>query len=296
MKRGVFLAFGAYSIWGVLPIFWKLIKDIPAMEIIGHRMIWSFFLVFIISWLMKSIPEVISALKDRRILITFFSSALLLSINWLVYIAAVNSGFIVETSLGYFINPLVSVLLGVVFLKEKLRVWQWIPVGIAFLGVVYLTVSFGSLPQIGLILAFTFGFYGLTKKRVSLGSLNGFVLETGFMFIPAMLYLLFLEGNGAGSFGHGSTIKTILLISTGVVTAIPLVLFGAAAQKINLSTLGFIQYIAPTMQFLIGVFLYGESFTKDRLIGFGIIWFALVIFTIDSIASQRKPYISAPAD
>jgi len=296
MKRGVLLAVGAYTIWGVLPIYWKLIKDVPAMEIVGHRMIWSFFLVFLITWSLKAIPEVIEALKNRRVLITYFTSASLLSINWLVYVAAVNSGYIVDTSLGYFINPLVYVLLGVVFLKEKLRIWQWIPVGIAFLGVVYLTVSFGSLPQIGLILAFTFGFYGLIKKRVSLGSVNGFVLETGFMFIPAMVYLLLLEHNGSGSFGHGSTISTILLVLTGIVTALPLVLFGAAAQKINLSTLGFIQYIAPTMQFLIGVFLYGESFSQDRLIGFGMIWFALAIFTIDSIVARRSLYSAAPVD
>ena len=296
MKRGVTFAVGAYAIWGVSPIFWKLIKDIPALEIVGHRIVWSFILVFGLTAILKKNSPLKGALKDRRVLLIFSISASLLLINWVVYILAINSGFIVDASLGYFINPLVSVCLGVIFLKEKLRIWQWIPVGIAFFGVIYLTISYGSLPWIGLTLAFTFGIYGLLKKRVGLDSLNGFTLETGLMLFPAIVYLLILESNGLGSFGHVSAFETILLFSTGILTALPLVLFGSAAQSINLSTLGFIQYIAPTLQFIIGVYLYGEAFTQDRLIGFGMIWFALAIFTIESIIARQKPNIPTPAD
>jgi chloramphenicol-sensitive protein RarD len=214
----------------------------------------------------------------------------------LVYVWAVNAGYIVDASLGYFINPLVNVVLGVIFLRERLRLWQWIPVGIAAAGVLYLTISYGTLPWIGLTLAFTFGTYGLLKKTASLNSVHGFTLETGFLFIAALPYLLVLEFTGQGAFPYGSLLETILLILTGVATGLPLLLFGAAAKRIHLSTLGFIQYIAPTLQFLIGVLVYGEAFTPDRMIGFGLIWFALAIYSSDSLLARHQKQLAIPAE
>jgi len=296
MNKGIFYAIGAYFLWGIFPIYWKLIQDVPALEIIAHRIVWAFIFVMIVMTVTKDWHGIIQAIKDRKAVLTFLVTAILLFINWLVYIWAVNAGNIVDASLGYFINPLMNVLLGVIFLRERLRLWQWIPVGIAVLGVLYLTVSYGALPWIGLTLAFTFGIYGLLKKTATLSSINGFTLEIGFMFIPALAYLLILGSNGQGSFPHGPALETILLLFTGVATGLPLLLFGAAARLISLSTLGFIQYMAPTMQFLIGVFVYGEAFTPERMIGFGLIWLALTIYSVDSLRARRNHRLPVPAD
>ena len=296
MKRGVLLAVGAYTIWGIAPIYWKLIENIPSFEIVGHRIVWSFIVVIGVIWLLGNFHNFKNSFNSWHTIFPLLISATLLLVNWSVYIWAVNSGYIVDSSLGYFINPLVNVFLGVLFFREKLRTWQWISVGIAFIGVLYLSFSYGVLPRISLVLAFTFGFYGLIKKRISLNSITSFSIETGFLFIPAFVYLLILEINGQGSFGRGPTNGTLLLALTGLVTAIPLVMFGSAVQKVRLSSIGFIQYIAPTLQFLIGVLVYGESFNVNRIIGFSIIWIALAIFTIDSIMTARGPSLKIPAD
>jgi chloramphenicol-sensitive protein RarD len=291
MNRGILYAIGAYGLWGVFPIYWKLIHSVPALEIIGHRMVWSFVIVLLLVLVSENLEGIKSAFRSTKTIFTFLVTAILLSINWFVYVWAVNTGFIVETSLGYFINPLVNVVLGVIIFREKLRLWQWIPVGIALTGVLYLTISYGSLPWIGLTLAFTFGFYGLLKKTASVNSIQGFTLETGFMFLPGLIYLLVLEFSAVGTFPHGTLTESILLVLSGLATALPLILFGAAARRIRLSELGFLQYIAPTFQFLIGVIVYGESFSADRMIGFGLIWLALVIYTFDGIKSHRKSQI-----
>jgi chloramphenicol-sensitive protein RarD len=294
MNKGILYAIGAYFLWGVFPIYWKLIQDVPALEIIGHRIVWAFIFVLIVVAVTRDQNGLKSALRNRKILLTYLVTGILLSINWLVYVWAVNAGFIVDTSLGYFINPLVNVVLGVIFLRERLRLWQWIPVGIATLGVLYLTVSYGSLPWIGLTLAFSFATYGLLKKMAPLSSIHGFTVETGFLFFPALVYLLFLELSSQGAFPHGSALETVLLVLTGIATGLPLLLFGAAARRISLSMLGFIQYMAPTLQFLIGVIVYGEAFTPDRMIGFGLIWLALVIYSVDSFRANRRNHIAAP--
>ena len=288
MNRGILYAFAAYFLWGIFPIYWKLIHTIPALEIIAHRIVWAFIFVLLVVWLKKDWVNLKNAINDRKALFTFLITGLLLFINWLVYIWAVNADFIVDTSLGYFISPLVSVVLGVIFLQERLRVGQWIPVGIATIGVLYLTVSYGSLPWIGLSLAFSFGMYGLLKKTASLNSLHGFTLEIGFLFIPALVYLMILDYMGQGAFPHGTTLENVLLLFTGVATGLPLLLFGSAARLVPLSTLGFIQYIAPTLQFTIGVLIYGEVFTSDRMIGFGLIWIALALYSIDSMRTRRN--------
>ncbi|HBX70663.1 MAG TPA: EamA family transporter RarD [Chloroflexi bacterium] len=295
MNKGILYAIGAYFLWGLFPIYWKLIHNIPALEIIAHRITWAFLFALLIIWIKKDWQNFKPALKNRKILLTYLIAGVLLFINWLVYVWAVNADFIVDASLGYFINPLVNVILGVIFLRERLRLWQWIPVGIAALGVLYLTISYGALPWIGLTLAFSFGTYGLLKKTAALNSIHGFTLETGVLFLPALLYLLALEYTGQGAIFHVPAYQTILLILTGVVTGLPLLLFGAAARLVPLSTMGFIQYIAPTLQFLIGVLVYGEAFTHDRLIGFGIIWLALAIFSIDGFRVRRKNHLPAPA-
>jgi chloramphenicol-sensitive protein RarD len=288
MNRGVLLAIGAYGLWGFLPIYWKMIDIVPAAQILSHRIIWSFVFLTIILLIKKDISAFRLAIQPRKTLAIFSLAATLIGVNWLTYIWGVNAGYIVETSLGYFINPLVSVLLGVLFLKEKLRPLQWIPIFLAATGVLYLTISYGGLPWIALVLAFTFGLYGLIKKTAPLNSLHGLTLETGILFLPALFFLLLAEGQGTGLIGHTGWVVSLLLIFTGIVTALPLLLFSSAAKQINLSTLGILQYIAPTMQFLIGVLMYGEPFTQSRLIGFSIIWVALLIYSLEGILEKYR--------
>ncbi|MCU0485486.1 MAG: EamA family transporter RarD [Anaerolineales bacterium] len=288
MNRGVWYAVGAYLLWGLLPVYWKALQTVPALQILNHRVVWSLVFLAAILFFRRDWEPLRQALKSRRIVWIYLATSCLLGVNWLTYIWGVNAGFIVETSLGYFINPLVSVLLGVVFLREKLRAGQWLPVGLAALGVVYLTISYQKLPWIALVLAFTFGLYGLIKKIAPLGSLHSLALETALLFVPSLAYLLWAEVQGSGAFGHVETGTTLLLVFTGVVTALPLLLFGAGARLIPLSLIGLLQYLAPTLQFLIGVLIYGEPFTRDRMIGFGIIWIALVIYTLEGVLTKQR--------
>lgn len=286
-NKGVWFAVGCYAIWGLFPIYWKQLQTVPAVQIVAHRLAWSliFLLVLVI---LQNQWRGFRAAFNRRALAIYAISGCLLTINWLVYVWGVNAGFVVETSLGYFINPLVSVLFGVLFFREKLSAFRWIPIAVAAAGVLYLTISYGQLPWISLALALSFGLYGLVKKLSPLGSLQGLALETAVMFIPALGYLLFVESQGAGSFGHAAPLATILLVVAGPVTAIPLLLFSSAARSIPLSTIGLLQYITPTTQFLLGVFAYGEPFTHDRLIGFSIIWAALVMFSVGGLYERRR--------
>lgn len=288
MNRGLIYAFTAYFLWGIFPLYWKQIHSIPAIEIIAHRIVWAFVFVLIVVWIKQDWRKFFTAIKDRKVLLTFLITGMLLFVNWLVYVWAVNAGLIVDTSLGYFINPLVSVLLGVILLHERLRIGQLIPVGIATFGVIYLTVSYGSLPWIGLTLAFSFGIYGLLKKTATLSSLHGFTLEIGFLFTPALIYLIFLEIDGQGAFLFGTALNIFLLSFTGVATGVPLLLFGAAARRVPLSSLGLLQYVAPTLQFAIGVLIYGETITANRLIGFGLIWIALALYSVDILRYRHN--------
>lgn len=288
MNKGVLYAAGAFFLWGILPIYLKAIKAASPMQILGHRIVWSvLLLVLIIAW-RKEWKIMRQILRSKRTLLVLFIAALLLGVNWLTYIWAVNSGHVVESSLGYFINPLVSVLLGVIILHERLRPLQWIPVGLATLGVAYLTWRFGSLPWIALVLAFTFGLYGLIKKTAAVEALYGLLVETAILGIPALGYLLFVEFQGTGAFGHGGLVLTLLLSFAGLVTTIPLLLFASGARLIPLSTLGIIQFIAPTGQFLLGVLVFHESFSVDSLIGFSLIWLALIIFSLESYQAHKR--------
>jgi chloramphenicol-sensitive protein RarD len=210
-----------------------------------------------------------------------------------MYVWAVNAGHILETSLGYFINPLVSVLLGVIFLRERLRPAQWVPVLLALIGVVYMTISYGQIPWISLVLAFSFGLYGLVKKMAPLGSLHGLAMETGMIFIPALVFLLVEEFSGVGAFGHVSLQLTLLLAFSGVATAIPLLLFASGVRQVTLTTVGLLQYIAPTLQFILGVLVFSEPFGPERLVGFSIIWLALIVFSAENLLNRRKESLAA---
>ena len=288
MNKGLLYAIGAYLAWGFLPVYWKALHTVPAIQIVGHRMVWSLAFIGLIVIFRRRWSPLFQAIKNKKVLLIYFSAGTVLFFNWFIYVWAVNAGYVVETALGYFINPLVYVLLGVVLLREKLRPWQWLAVGAATAGVLYLTFVYGSLPWIALTLAFTFGFYGLFKKTAPLLALDGLFLETGLLFLPAFGFLLFQEKSGIGAFGHANLTINLLLIMTGVATGLPLLLFAAAARLIPLTTIGILQYLAPTIQVLLGVFLYGELFTPSRLFGFSLIWLALVIYTVESVIIRHR--------
>ena len=294
MNKGILNGLAAYALWGFFPIYWKFLHRVPALQVIGHRIAWSFVLLMAILFATRQWRDFREAALIPKVIGIYSIAAILLTVNWLVYVWGVNAGFIVETSLGYFINPLLSVLLGVIFLRERLRPMQWVPVGIAAIGVIYLTAVYGRLPWIALALAFSFGFYGFVKKLAPLGSLYGLTLETGIAFPFALIYLLVIEINGSGAFAHESLSITLLLIGAGAVTTVPLLMFASAAKQIPLSVVGLLQYVAPTLQFLIGVFLYKEPFDHSHLIGFGIVWVALVIFWVENYLAHRVPVEPIP--
>jgi chloramphenicol-sensitive protein RarD len=231
--------------------------------------------------------EFLSAARDGRALGIYATAGVLIAVNWLVYIWGVTHGFIVETSLGYFINPLVSILLGVFVLHERLRVGQWISIALAAVGVLYLGFAYGSLPWLSLTLACTFGLYGLVKKKAPLGAVYGLALETILLFLPAAAYLAYVDRSSGGAFMQMGIGTDALLIGGGIVTTIPLLLFAAAAQKIRLSLMGLLQYVAPTLQFLVGVFVYKEPFSHKQLIGFTIVWVALAMSAIEGMTARR---------
>lgn len=286
MKKGILYVLAAYGMWGFFPLFFKTLQGVSAFQIMAHRVVWSFILLAGIILFRKELRALLKSIT-WRIAGLYLIAGVLLAINWVTYVWAVTEGYVVEASLGYFINPLVSVLLGVIFLQERLRPLQWVPVFLAAAGVTYLAVSMGQLPWIALVLAFSFGFYGLMKKIAPLNSLHGLTLETGAIFLPALGFLLFEQARGAGSFINDGTGTSLLLAATGIVTAIPLLFFASGTRIVPLTTVGLLQYITPSSQFLLGVLLYHEPFTKERAIGFIIIWAALIIFTLENLWHRR---------
>lgn len=292
MNKGVWYALGAFITWGLFPIYWKLLAGVPALQLLGHRIVWSFLLLLGIILAGRQIILLRDKLT-RRILLIYSVAAVLIAINWLMYVWAVGAGYIVETSLGYFINPLLSVLLGVLFLGERLRPFQWLPIGLAAAGVLYLTLAYGSLPWIALTLAITFGFYGLVKKMAPLGSLHGLTLETGILFVPALGFLLYSEFTGKGAFLHASPLIDVMLVGAGLVTVAPLLLFASAVQRIPLTTLGVLQYVNPTMQFLLGVVIFKEPFDQHRLIGFCAVWAGLILYGVEGFLTKRRQIVQA---
>jgi chloramphenicol-sensitive protein RarD len=256
--------------------------------LIGHRIGWSFILLLLVILATRQWSAFQKVAFKSKMIQIYLVAGVLISINWFTYVWAVIHGFVVETSLGYYINPLFTVLLGVIFFKEKLRLIQWFPIGLAALGVLYLTFTYGSLPWIAITLAFTFGLYGLVKKTAPLSSLYGLTLETGLLFVPAVAFLLFSEFTGQGAFLHSSTQANWMMVGAGLVTTVPLLFFASAAPRVPLTTIGILQYVNPTMQFLLGVLLYKEPFTHDRLIGFGLVWVGLIFFWVEGLYSRRR--------
>lgn len=288
MNKGLVYGLGAYGLWGLLPIYWKFLHDVPSMQILAHRMVWSLLFVVALLVYQQNWQILRGAFSNGRVLAIYFVAAIFLAVNWGVYIWSVNNGFVIETSLGYFINPLVNVLFGYLFLGERLRPVQGVAIVLALAGVLYLTFSYGQPPWISLILAFSFGVYGLLKKKAPLPALEGLTLETILLFVPALAYLIVVEVQGQGTFAHAAPHLTLLLVLTGVATATPLLLFAAAAQRVTLTALGVMQYIAPTLQFILGIYLFQEPFDATRLVGFVFIWVALVIYTAESYYLHRQ--------
>ena len=287
MIRGIWYAVAAYTMWGLFAIYWKWLAQVPATQLLGHRIAWAFVMLGVTMGAAGRAKRIIGLVRQWHVMKYYLMAAAVVTVNWLTYVWAVNAGFVVETSLGYFINPLFSVALGVVLLKERLRPWQWLPIGLAAMGVLYLTFVYGELPWIALTLAFSFGCYGLIKKKAPLPALEGLTLETGILFVPALIYLCVVESQGNGWFGHLPWWLNLALVGTGLVTLLPLVFFAAATQRIPLSLVGILQYIAPTLQCLVGVFVFHEPI-KAKLPGFIFVWVALLIFVVEQIMHTRQ--------
>ncbi|HUN23151.1 MAG TPA: EamA family transporter RarD [Anaerolineales bacterium] len=288
MRKGYWLALASYLIWGCFPIYFKLLKTVPPLQTLTHRMVWSAVFLLVLQLFTTKLGWLSQALRSPRVLGVYLVSALLLSVNWLVFIVAINRGYVVESSLGYFINPLVNVFLGYVVLREKLTRWQWLAIGLCVLGVSYRAIAYGQFPWVALALAGSFGTYGFVRKIAPLDSLRGLTIETLFQFFPALLYLGFVEWQGVGAFGSASLGGKLLLMSAGIVTAVPLLLYAAAMRRLPLTTMGILLYINPTLQFLSAVLLFKEPFSASSAIGFGMIWVALLIFTISTWQANRS--------
>lgn len=287
-NRGVVAATSAFVMWGLLPIYWKQLDEVPAYEILCHRMVWSLVITLGLLALMGNLGRLTTLLRQKKQCLYFLLTASILALNWFVYIWAVNADYILDASLGYFINPLVSVCFGVVFLKEKIRRVQWVSVFLAFTGVCYLTWLYGEFPWVAIALASTFACYGLMRKITTVPALEGLCLETSLLFLPALGFLIFLEMQGRGAFPHGQPVESAFLIGTGIATTAPLLCFCYAAQKIPLYVVGLLQYLAPTISLFVGIFLYQESFPPERMIGFAIIWLALLVFMLEGLSRQLR--------
>ncbi len=286
-RLGVASGLAAYAMWGLFPLYFPLLEPAGGVEIVAHRVVWSVVFVALLLTAMRRWGHVRAVVTDRRALLVLAGAAVLIAANWLIFVYGVNSGHVVETSLGYFINPLVSVLLGVVVFGERLRRLQWVAVGIAAVAVAVLTVDYGRPPWIALSLAATFGLYGLMKKLVRVEAAPGLFVETLLVTLPAIGVLAFLHADGAGTFGDAGAGHAVLLVSSGIATAVPLLLFAAAARRIPLSTIGLLQYLTPLMQLSVGVFVYDEPMPPARLAGFAIVWLALAVFTADTLRHAR---------
>ncbi|WP_035059230.1 EamA family transporter RarD [Andreprevotia chitinilytica] len=288
MQTGILFSLAAYIIWGLLPLYIKSLHGIGPMEILLHRMVWSLvFLGVILAW-RRQWAWLKPAFSNPKLIVGFVISALLLACNWFTYIWSVNAGHVVDASLGYFINPLVSVMLGVLFLHERLRRGQWAAIAVAAAGVLWLTIATGHLPWIALLLAATFGTYGLLRKTAALGALEGLSLETLLLFPLAGSLLASLFIHGEAGFSHATTGVQFLALMAGPITAIPLLLFAAGARRIPLSLLGLLQYVGPTLQLLLGVLLWHEPFGVDKMIGFAFIWTALALYTLEGLWTTRR--------
>ncbi|AFS69906.1 MULTISPECIES: EamA family transporter RarD [Exiguobacterium] len=286
-KSGLIATLAAYVIWGLLPIYWKLLASVSSEEILAHRIVWSFIFLMLLLYVQKALPKFAGALKNPFTRRLFFLNGLIISMNWFIYIWAVNHNFIVEASLGYYINPIVSIIFGVFFFREKLSRIEWLAIVLATIGVLILTIGYGKFPWISLALAFSFGFYGVVKKQRPLESTVSLTIETLAPLPIAILFLGYMGISGQETF-TSSGFVTIGLVLTGVITAVPLLLFGFGAQRIPFTVVGFLQFVAPTLSLAIGVLLYDEPFTRTHLIAFTFIWSAALVFTLNGLLIRKK--------
>lgn len=287
-RRGFFLGAAAYTIWGVFPLYFPLLEPAGAVEILAHRVFWSLATMLLFVLVFGRIRHLRTVLAHRRTFGILSLAAVVIAINWGTYIWGVNNGHVVEASLGYFINPLVTVMMGVLILGERLRRLQWVALGVAFVAVMVLAFEYGRPPWVALVLAFSFGSYGLAKKKANVGAIESLTVETMLLAPIAGFYILWLVNQGTSTFGTEGPGHTALLVSTGIVTAIPLIFFGAAATRVSLTTIGLLQYLAPIFQFAIGVLVYGEDMPVLRWVGFGLVWIALVMFTYEAVTRRRR--------
>ena len=295
LRKGYLFALGAYGIWGFMPVYIKLVRRAGPLEILAHRVVWSVVLVALLLAAMRRWAYVRALLRRPKAVAVIGFAAGLLAVNWGMYIYGVNTDRVVETALGYFINPLVTVVLGVTVFRERLRPAQWVAVGIGAAAVAVLTVDYGRLPYIALTLALSFAGYGLVKKRLRLPAAEGLLVESGVLALPAAAYLIWLGADGRGAFGHGVGF-TLLLLLAGAVTAVPLLFFAGAANRIPLTALGVLQYLTPTLQLGLGVLVFHEPMPPARLAGFGLVWVALIVFTADGLRQARRDARAVPAD
>lgn len=286
LRSGVVYGVGAYAMWGLFPLYWPLVDQASAFEILAHRMVWTLLVVVVLLTVLRR-WRAVRALPARAVGLLAVA-AVVISVNWGMFIWAVNNGHVVETSLGYFINPLVTVLVAVVVLRERLRRLQWVAIGLAGTAVLILTVNYGRPPWISLVLAASFATYGLVKKKADVGAIESLAVETTIVLLPAAGYLIWLEANASGTFGHQGLGVDALLVGAGVVTAMPLLCFGAAATRIPLATLGLLQYLTPIMQFALGVWVFHEAVPPVRWLGFALVWLALIVFTAESFRHRRR--------
>jgi chloramphenicol-sensitive protein RarD len=289
-RRGVLYGVACYVLWGLFPLYWPLLEPAGAVEILAHRIVWSLLVVATVLAVTRSWGWIRPLLADRATLARMALAAVLIAVNWATYIWGVNNEHVVETSLGYFINPVVTVMIGVLVLHERLRPVQWAAIGLGTLAVIVLAVDYGRPPWIALTLAFSFGTYGLLKKQVgaTVGAVQSLTAETAVLFVPALTYLIVLDARGDAQLGHSGLGHGLLLASAGIATAVPLLFFASAARRIPLSTLGLLQYIAPVLQFLTGVLLYDEPMPASRWVGFVLVWAALAVLTFDGLRQGHR--------
>ncbi|EHH0751247.1 TPA: EamA family transporter RarD [Vibrio vulnificus] len=287
-RQGVLLALGAYTMWGIAPIYFKSLAAVSPLEILSHRVVWSFFLLAALLHFGRHWRTVRDVLTSKSKMLYLVTTAILVGANWLIFIWAVNANHMLDASLGYYINPLINVLLGMLFLGERLRKLQWFAVTLAACGVLVQLVVFGSVPIVAIALAFSFGFYGLLRKKVSVDAQTGLFIETLVMLPAAAIYLLFIANTPTSNMLANPSQLNLLLIAAGVVTTLPLLCFTGAATRLKLSTLGFFQYIGPSLMFLLAVLIYGEAFTSDKALTFAFIWGALVVFSFDGLRYRRN--------
>ncbi len=287
-RRGALYGASAYLLWGLFPLYWPLLEPSGALEVLAHRILWSLVVVAVLLAVTRRLGAVRAALADRGRALRLALAAVVIAVNWGTYIYGVTNERVVETSLGYFVNPIVTVLLGVVVLGERLRPAQWTALGAAFVAVVVLTVENGSPPWLALVLAFSFGTYGLLKKTAGVGAVEGLAIETAVLLPVAAAYVAFIGVSGAGTFASEGAGHAGLLVLSGLITAVPLLLFGAAASRVPLTTLGVLQYLAPTLQFLLGVTLFDEPLPVVKLLGFVLVWIGLALFTADLVRHHRR--------